>query len=385
MPAKILVVDDEPDMEILIRQRFRKHIRDDVFSFAFATNGVEALRQLETADDIDVVLADINMPEMDGLTLLGKINEGYPWLKVVMVSAYGDMENIRTAMNRGALDFLTKPIDFNDLEITIVKSLEEASAYKVAKDEHDQLVKLQRELDIAKNIQLSMLPTETISPERHACNIHTHIDLAREVGGDFYDYFLLDKERLGFVIGDVSGKGIPAALFMMRTRTILRSIAIQDVSPGVCIQHVNRLLSLENVPNMFVTLFYGILQLRSGALEYCNGGHNHPYVVTDDGQFATLSEPGGPIVGAFTHMEYATHMTKLEPKSTLFMYTDGITEARNHEEEEFSEDRLESYLADCNVESLTEFTQGMLKEVAAFVDNGPQTDDMTIMSVQYLG
>ena len=120
--TRILVVDDEADLEVLIRQKFRKKIRADEYSFFFAANGVEALKQLEKIEDVDIVLSDINMPEMDGLTLLSKLSESNNILKSVIISAYGDMDNIRTAMNRGAFDFITKPVDFNDLEITIEKT-----------------------------------------------------------------------------------------------------------------------------------------------------------------------------------------------------------------------------------------------------------------------
>jgi len=121
--AKILVVDDEADLEILIKQKFRKQIRENLYEFVFADNGRSALERLEEHLDVDLVLSDINMPEMDGLTLLNKLNEKHSLLKSVIVSAYGDMENIRTAMNRGAFDFVTKPVDFNDLELTIEKTL----------------------------------------------------------------------------------------------------------------------------------------------------------------------------------------------------------------------------------------------------------------------
>src|SRR5210317_560957 len=121
--AKILVVDDESDLQILIKQKFRRQIRDNVYDFVFALNGNEALERLEEHPDVDVVLSDINMPEMDGLALLSRINEKHSILKSVIVSAYGDMENIRTAMNRGAFDFVTKPVNFNDLELTIEKTI----------------------------------------------------------------------------------------------------------------------------------------------------------------------------------------------------------------------------------------------------------------------
>jgi class 3 adenylate cyclase/AmiR/NasT family two-component response regulator len=123
MMAKILVVDDESDLEILIKQKFRKQIREGAYEFIFAMNGIHALEKLQEHSDVDVVLSDINMPEMDGLTLLQKLSEKHSILKSVIVSAYGDMENIRTAMNRGAFDFVTKPVDFSDLELTIEKTL----------------------------------------------------------------------------------------------------------------------------------------------------------------------------------------------------------------------------------------------------------------------
>ncbi|MBF9254929.1 response regulator [Pontibacter sp. 172403-2] len=124
MMAKILVVDDEVDMELLIKQKFRKKIRENVYEFVFARNGVEALAKLKEHPDVDVVLSDINMPEMDGLTLLSKLPEASPIIKTVIVSAYGDMVNIRTAMNRGAFDFVCKPIDFDDLDLTVAKTIE---------------------------------------------------------------------------------------------------------------------------------------------------------------------------------------------------------------------------------------------------------------------
>jgi class 3 adenylate cyclase/AmiR/NasT family two-component response regulator len=128
--AKILVVDDEADLEVLIKQKFRQKIREHHYEFIFAVNGIKALEQLEQHGDVDIVLSDINMPEMDGLTLLSKINEQNNLMKAVIVSAYGDMENIRTAMNRGAFDFITKPVNFEDLELTMQKTLKQVEQMK---------------------------------------------------------------------------------------------------------------------------------------------------------------------------------------------------------------------------------------------------------------
>ena len=158
MLPKIMVVDDEPDLEVLITQKYRKKIRNNELEFVFASNGVDALKKLKHNGDIDILLTDINMPEMDGLTLLAKINEDYPLLKAVIISAYGDMANIRLAFNRGAFDFLTKPIDFEDLAITIDKTLSEARLIKQAVTDRDRLVAIQNELEVAREIQSAMVP-----------------------------------------------------------------------------------------------------------------------------------------------------------------------------------------------------------------------------------
>jgi sigma-B regulation protein RsbU (phosphoserine phosphatase) len=150
---KIMVVDDEVDLEPMIRQKFRRQIRNSELDFVFAHNGLEALSKLIEYPEIGLILSDINMPEMDGLTLLLKLKElKKPSLKTVIVSAYGDMENIRTAMNRGAFDFLTKPINFEDLEITINKTLDEIGLQHKAMREHDQLISIQQDLSVARDI-----------------------------------------------------------------------------------------------------------------------------------------------------------------------------------------------------------------------------------------
>jgi sigma-B regulation protein RsbU (phosphoserine phosphatase) len=268
MPAKILVVDDEPDLEQLVRQKFREQIRDKEYDFTFVGNGVEALRFLISDNHIDLVLTDIKMPEMDGLTLLTKMNElQNPLLRSVIVSAYGDMENIRTAMNRGAFDFVLKPIDLNDLEITIHKSLDDLYRLKEASRSHDQLVALRQELEIARSIQISMLPPKYPAfAECRGFDIHAEMIPAKEVGGDFYDFFLIDDHRLGFAIGDVSGKGVPAALFMAVSKTILKATALKGLPPEECLCQVNRILHRESVASMFVTAFYGILDIATGEI-----------------------------------------------------------------------------------------------------------------------
>ncbi|MCY4513979.1 MAG: response regulator, partial [Candidatus Tectomicrobia bacterium] len=162
-PTRLLVVDDEEDLELLIRQRFRRSIRKGEIDFVFARNGQEALTRLDENPDIRLVLSDINMPVMDGLTLLSQLANAHPEIRAVIVSAYGDMENIRTAMNRGAFDFVTKPIHFEDLELTIRKTLDHIHTMEQALRARDHLVTLKSELDVALSVQQSVLPPQHAS------------------------------------------------------------------------------------------------------------------------------------------------------------------------------------------------------------------------------
>ena len=217
---KILVVDDEPDLEPLMLQRMRRDIRAGRYEFVFAQNGVEALEKLNQDDAIDMVLSDINMPQMDGLTLLEQIPKVDPNIRSVIISAYGDMKNIRTAMNRGAFDFVTKPVDFEDLRVTIDRTLRNMAEWREALQSRDQLVALQNELDVARGMQQSILPTRF--PQYPGYTVYGKMQAARNVGGDFFDVLQLNEGRIGLAVADVSDKGVPAALFMMSSRTLLK-------------------------------------------------------------------------------------------------------------------------------------------------------------------
>ena len=375
---KILVVDDEPDLEVLVRQKFRRQVREGSFELVFARNGEEALEVLNQDPSINIVLSDINMPVMDGLTLLGKLTGLDRILKAVIVSAYGDMQNIRIAMNRGAFDFVTKPIDFHDLEITINRTWDEILALKRSLQERTQLTALRQELSVAARIQQSILP------DRKEFDIFAAMTPAKEVGGDFYDFFLMDHHRLGFVIGDVSGKGVPAALFMAVCRTLLRATAMQAASAGDCLQYVNGVLAAESDAAMFVTLFYGTLNLRNGEVEFAVGGHNPPYVFSES-RVAPLQFEGGMIVGALNVARYESQRIQLRPSEGLFLYTDGLTEAANNTEDLFGEERLEAALRSCAGQPLQKLLRSVTAAAQQFADGAPQADDLTILAVRYLG
>jgi sigma-B regulation protein RsbU (phosphoserine phosphatase) len=383
--ARILVVDDEPDMKDLIKQKFRQKIRANEYEFHFAENGFEALEKISKDGTIDLILTDINMPQLDGLTLLKKIRElNNPVLRAVVISAYGDMENIRTAMNNGAFDFVTKPIDFEDLEITIQKTLHEILSIKQALEVRDNYAAVKQELDIARNIQLSILPkTNASSMKIKGVDIAAMLIPAHEVGGDFYDFFKIDEHRLGFCIGDVSGKGIPAAIFMAVCKTALKSIAVKGTPADECFRSINTTLLDESPLNVFVTVFYGILNIQTGELEYCNAGHNPTYHITSGGQVNPLPQVDGIPFG-FKDYPYGKQTITLQKGDTLFLSTDGIDEAMDKDENEFSGKRLMKTLEEFSNYQLSDLNKSVIGKVQEFTGGISQSDDITMLALRYL-
>lgn len=387
MAIKILSVDDEPDLEVLLSHYFRRKIRKGEYEFTFAHNGLEALKLMVEHPDFDIVLSDINMPEMDGLTLLSKINElRNPAQKCIMVSAYGDMKNIRTAMNRGAFDFATKPIDMEDLSLTIEKAVEEVNYIKQTQREHLQLESIQSDLAVAGEIQKAILPCRFPPfPEIKSLDIYASMTPAKEIGGDFYDFFRLDDDRIGLVIADVSGKGVPAALFMAVSNTLLRSISMTKDNSQDCIDELNRLLCRVNVNSMFVTVFYGILNHRTGELDYTNGGHNPAYILRGkNGELERLGRFPNLVVGGFEDFSYKSESAQLDSGDSLFLYTDGITEAFDAKDEAFGDERLEDSLVELYHDDAKTIIEGVYADLGEFIGDRTQSDDITMLVVKRL-
>ena len=379
---KILSVDDEAPVELMMRHHFRRKIRSGEYEFFFARNGLEALAVLANTPDIEIILCDINMPEMDGLTLLAKVNEmRNPAMRVIMVSAYGDMANIRQAMNNGAFDFSTKPIDMDDLARTIEKAIEQINYVHESQKEHTQLESLKVDLVSAKEIQQSFLPTvfPPFPEDSDKLDIYASMSAAKDVGGDFYDFFRIDDDHIALVIADVCGKGIPAALFMAVSRTIIHSKGMQGVSAAECLTESNQLLANSSVNYMFVTVFYAIFNTKTGLVTYSNGGHNPPHVVRADGTIEQLPVYRQYMVGVFAEEQYAEKTLQLEHGDTLVMFTDGVTEAMDPTSRLFGTDRLNNILSGVADKSSQEIVEAVKAGIADFVEDAEQSDDITML------
>jgi sigma-B regulation protein RsbU (phosphoserine phosphatase) len=382
---KILSVDDEEQIEFLMKQFFRRKIRSGEYEFFFAHDGVEGLKVLQEHPDIEIILCDINMPVMDGLEMLAKVNEMQnPALRVIMVSAYGDLENIRLAMNDGAFDFATKPIDMDDLDRTIEKAIKQIDFVHQSQKEHKKLEGLEKDLAAANEIQQFILPRvfPPFPEDSDKFDLYASMEAAKDIGGDFYDFFRIDDDHIALVIGDVCGKGIPAALFMAVSRTFIRSVGMQFEHVGECMTNVNRLLASSSVDYMFVTVFYAIYDIRTGLLTYCNGGHNPPYLLHANGTTEELPVSDNLIVGALKGIQFKENALQLEHGDTLVMYTDGVPEAMKPTREVFGMKRFGNTLSGLIGKSSQEVVETVKAEVADFIGDDEQSDDITLLVVK---
>jgi serine phosphatase RsbU (regulator of sigma subunit) len=246
--------------------------------------------------------------------------------------------------------------------------------------------RMEEALKLAHDIQMSMLPKRFPPfPHRSEFDLYAAIEPAREVGGDFYDFMLIDDDHLSFAIGDVSGKGVPAALFMSVTKTLLRVIASQHRRPAAVLAELNNELCRDNDMNMFVTLFYGILHLRTGALEYSSGGHNPPYVLAHNGAVEPLAKTKGMVLGVLMDTSYQATTRQLRAGDGLFLYTDGVTEAMDRAYNQFSDPRLLECLTRARGLSPEALIHNVLEALQQFSSGAEQSDDITALAIHYRG
>ena len=242
------------------------------------------------------------------------------------------------------------------------------------------------ELRIARDIQTTMVPrTFPPFPGRKEFEIFAMMEPAKEVGGDLYDFFLVEQNRLCVLVGDVSGKGVPAALFMAISKTLLKSEAMRGYPASEILARVNNLLCPENPNCMFVTVFCLILNTETGEAECCSGGHNRPLLCTNDGVVEYLDAPPGFVVGFQENFKFESRTIHLKPGEMLFLYTDGVTEAQNSRLELFSETRLKACLSTLRDRELREIIAGVKQEIVLHAQTQLQSDDITMLALKYNG
>ncbi len=250
----------------------------------------------------------------------------------------------------------------------------------------DKAAAEQAEWDFATDLQLSGLPQDFPPfPDRTEFDLHAGMVTAKEVGGDLYDFFLLTPNRLGFVVADAAGKGLPAAIFITLTRTLLRAAAQRLAEPADCLAAVNSLLCIDNPTLMFATAFYGILDTPTGEIQYANAGHNPPYVLRGSGAVDTLPGAGSMALGVIEDMAYRTQHERLAPGDSLVCFSDGVTEATDAAGALFGEERLVDFLARQINSHPTELLGSVIGEVDAYMALAPMADDVTLLVLRYNG
>jgi len=246
--------------------------------------------------------------------------------------------------------------------------------------------RIESELNIARDIQLGMVPKTFPSfPEYNEFDLYATLKPAKEVGGDLYDFFLMDDEHLCFTLGDVSDKGVPSALFMVVTRTLIRTLSEKIHSPSKMMYKINNILSADNPRSMFITLIIGILNIKTGEIIYANGGHNPPIEIHGDRDVFFKKEVNDPLVGAMAGMTFSDHSFFLSPGDSFFLYTDGVNEAMNPDGEQYSNEKLLAAIEENRDKSVNEIIDNMLGSIKEHSQTAPQSDDIAMLIIRYNG
>jgi len=377
---KTLVIDDDPEFEQHIRAHFGGATGGGENTFVFARDQAQALSLMAELDDIDIAAVTIDSDDIGGLGIFRKLKGKRLRVPRIAVTKSRDIAAIRTAMNQGAVDFLTKPVAMNDLIATLDKVYADCEIRRKAWHTESELAAIRREMDLAGTIQKRILPAKF--PNSKDLQVFAQTTPAQEMGGDFYDFFDLDDGSIAVVVADVSGKGVPAAFYMAVVRTLFRAAAQSQSGPAACLSEVNRLLIGHDIPGMFVTVFYGVLDPKTWQFTFANGGHLPPYLVGENGDVRPIETGGGVVLGFAHGVPYQQDILHLKKGDALFIYTDGLTEAFDSKRNAFSEERL----VDCLLENRSLSAHALTANVFAFVgmhtDGAPQSDDITSMVIK---
>jgi len=370
--SRVLIVDDaKTNIDILVQA-----LRDE-YKLSVAVDGAAALRSIEKSPP-DLVLLDIVMPGIDGYEVCRQLRaeESTRELPVMFLSSLEDVKDKTRGFEVGGNDYLTKPFEVLEVKAR-VRSLLKAKAYADAVREA-----MARDLRIAREIQMGILPADLAAITRGTgLDVHAVIEPAREVGGDLYEVLRVSDDRIVVALGDVSGKGIPAALFMAVVLTVLRTLARRIPEPDEILMRLNDELAEQNPRGMFVTLQCLVFDLAQGRVSCAGAGH-HQLAIVSRGRPPRLACPssGRPAgLMAFNPVERET--LSLEPDDTFVLFSDGVSEAMNTSEDFYGEERLLAALAAGG--SASDIVKRVLADVSDFTAGAKQSDDITVLAVRY--
>ena len=385
-PYTLLVVDDNEDNRYTLSRRLK---REGYAKLETAENGKLAL-ELIRARKVDLILLDIMMPEMNGYEVLEqmKADAELRHIPVIMISAVDEIDSVVRCIELGADDYLAKPFNPTLLRARVGACLEK----KRMRDDIVRHVKrMERDLEAARDIQLSMVPVDfPVASGEQPLDVYATLQPAYEVGGDFYDFFWLASDRLCVMVADVSDKGATAALHMARAKASIRFLCGREASgymPNAAelMEAIDRELSRDNPHAMFITMLLALVDTRTGNMEWCNAGHNPPYIVSADGTVTPLGGECGIPVGIDPKFFRDPESTQLPPGASLFLYTDGVTEAMNAQKDLYGNERLEAALRECANQGPREVIEKILLSVREFAAGAVVSDDITLLVCRRTG
>ena len=375
----VVVDDDVTNLKMAGRILSKNNMRVTALK-----SGIALLEYIKT-NKPDLILLDIKMPGLDGFETMRKLQEQMDpseKIPVIFLTADENLDYETQGLALGAMDFIKKPFIPDVLVLRVRHTIELVRLQRSLEQENERI---RSELAMASRIQSAMLPSIFPAfPERKDFDIYASMDPVRRVGGDFYDFFFINQNRLCLLIADVSGKGIPAALFMMASKIILADNAKSGKSPAEILQDTNEAICANNPEGMFVTVWLGILDVSTGLLTTANAGHEYPALMHADGRFELFRDNHGLVIGGMPGTKYHEHTLQLYPGSKLFVYTDGVLEAMDSENELFGTTRmLEALNAHAN-EAPKQILHGIRQAVNDFVSDMEQFDDLTMMCLEFM-
>lgn len=386
-PPKILIVDDEPFNVDYLEQE----LEESGYATLSASNGQEALEKVES-EVPDLILLDIMMPVMDGFAVLSHLKDRVSTrnIPVIVISADSDLQSIVKGIRLGAEDYLPKPFEPTLLCARISSSLEKKRLHDL---EQLYLRGLERELDIGRDIQKGFLPN--VLPRIPGWEVGAYFKAAREVAGDFYDAFLIPDGNLVFVVGDVCGKGVGAALFMTLFRSLIRAACTMDIFYGekdiqalTMRERLAKAISFTNsyiydthgFSSMFATVFIGAFDIQYGILAYINCG-NEPALILRNGCVLTSLRPTAPVIGILPDANFCVKEFAMDRGDLVVAFTDGIPDARNDSDQSFGRQGLLNVL-DGALPDPTKILKEIEEQLHTFIGSVDQFDDITIMAVK---
>lgn len=393
--ANVVVIDDDKLVSDLICRILKKEYTARGYASA-----EEALRS-ENLGAVDVIIADVNLPGMDGIEFLDRVQLVDSGIPVILITGYGDIDIAISALQSGATDFILKPFKNEQISISVERALEarrlvleNRALLEELRKKNQELetlneemnarnVEIEKELDIAANLQRCLFPA--VLPEIDRFDLALKFRPVEKVSGDFFDFIFYDRDLFAFVFADVSGHGVPAALYSAMVKTAISSVRTSGPVPSEFMGEVNSFLigSQKRMSYNYVTIFYGLFDLAAGSLTYCNAGIPSPAVMRADGSYQFL-DPNSPFVGIFENSVYRNESVKIVPGDRLIFYTDGVFELTGSNDRIMGQGVFLELLKSLGNLDIHELVKKIFERVMEFSGTQRPGDDITLIGMSYM-